>query len=149
LVFTDLVDSVALRRQLGDKAGTSLLPAHRQLVRQTLARFADAEEIETAGDSSLLLFARPSDAVKFALIVQMQTRALAVSGRSSRREEALTSAELGTRNAEFNQSLLTSAATALKARIGIHVGEVVIEEHERGLKTKDVYGTQISLCARV
>ncbi|MDA1278088.1 MAG: hypothetical protein O2960_29175 [Verrucomicrobia bacterium] len=28
LVFTDLVDSVALRRQLGDQAGTSLLQAH-------------------------------------------------------------------------------------------------------------------------
>lgn len=27
LVFTDLVDSVALRRQLGDQAGTSLLQA--------------------------------------------------------------------------------------------------------------------------
>ncbi len=40
LVFTDLVDSVALRRQLGDQAGTSLLQAHRQLVRQTLTRFA-------------------------------------------------------------------------------------------------------------
>ena len=40
LVFTDLVNSVALRRQLGDQAGTSLLQAHRQLVRQTLARFA-------------------------------------------------------------------------------------------------------------
>ncbi len=48
LVFTDLVDSVALRRQLGDQAGTSLLHADRQVVRQTLARFADAEEIETA-----------------------------------------------------------------------------------------------------
>ncbi len=89
LVFTDLVDSVALRRQLGDQAGTSLLQAHRQLVRQTLVRFADAEEIETAGDSFLLLFARPSDAVKFALLVQMQTRVLALSGRSSRREEDL------------------------------------------------------------
>ncbi|MDA1276899.1 MAG: hypothetical protein O2960_23020 [Verrucomicrobia bacterium] len=37
LVFTDLVDSVALRRQLGDQSGTSLLQAHRQLARQTLA----------------------------------------------------------------------------------------------------------------
>jgi len=68
LVFSDLVDSVALRRQLGDQAGTSLLQGHRQLLGQTLARFAGAEEIETAGDSFLLLFARPSDAVKFALI---------------------------------------------------------------------------------
>ncbi len=36
LVFTDLVASVALRRQLGDQAGTSLLQAHRQLVRLAL-----------------------------------------------------------------------------------------------------------------
>lgn len=28
LVFTDLVNSVALRRQLGDQAGTSLLQPH-------------------------------------------------------------------------------------------------------------------------
>ena len=40
LVFTDLADSVALRRQMVDQAGTSLLQAHRRLVRQTLARFA-------------------------------------------------------------------------------------------------------------
>ena len=107
LVFTDLVDSVALRRQLGDQAGTSLLQVHRQLVRQTLARFADAQEIETAGDSFLLLFARPSDAVMFALLVQRQTRALA-----------------GER------------AVRLAVRIGIHVGEVVIDQHERGPKPK-------------
>ncbi len=120
LVFTDLVDSVALRRQLGDQAGTSLLQAHRQLVRHTLARFVDAEEIETAGDSFLLLFARPSDSVKFALLVQRQTRALA-----------------GERD------------VALAVRMGIHVGEVVIEEHARGPKPKDLYGSQIDLCARV
>src|SRR5439155_236804 len=43
-VFTDLTDSVPLRWQLGDQAGTSLLQDHRQLVRQTLAHFADAED---------------------------------------------------------------------------------------------------------
>jgi hypothetical protein len=35
----------------------------------------------------------------------------------------------------------------LAERIGIHVGEIVIEEHKRGLKLKDVYGTET--CARV
>lgn len=55
-MFADLVDSVALRRQLGDQAGTSLLQAYPQLVRQTIERFADAEEIETAGDSALAMF---------------------------------------------------------------------------------------------
>ena len=120
LVFTDLVDSVALRRQLGDQAGASLLQAHRQLVRQIVQRVPDAEEIETAGDSFLLLFARPSDAVRFALLVQAHVRALA-------RERSV----------------------ALADRIGIHVGEVVIEEHARGHKPKDLYGSQIDLCARV
>src|SRR5215472_2563189 len=77
LAFTDLVDSVALRRQLGDQAATTLLESHRQIVRELLQRAADAEEIETAGDSFLLLFALPSDAVKFALLLEQQTGALA------------------------------------------------------------------------
>jgi serine/threonine-protein kinase len=120
LVFTDLVDSVGLRRQLGDQAATTLLQTHRQIVRELLQRAADAEEIETAGDSFLLLFARPSDAVKFALLLEQQTVALAKE-----------------RN------------VALAVRIGIHVGEVVIEEHAQGPKPKDLYGSQIDLCARV
>jgi serine/threonine protein kinase/class 3 adenylate cyclase len=120
LVFTDLVDSVALRRHLGDQAATTLLQTQRQLVRNLLQAFVEAEEIETAGDSFLLLFARPSDAVKFALLMQHQTRALA-------RERSV----------------------ALADRIGIHVGEVVIEEHGQGPKPKDLYGSQIDLCARV
>jgi WD40 repeat protein/serine/threonine protein kinase/class 3 adenylate cyclase len=120
LVFTDLVDSVALRRELGDQAATTLLQAHRRLVRELLGRAVDAEEIETAGDSFLLLVARPSDAVKFSLQLQHQT------GDLAREHKA-----------------------ALGVRIGIHVGEVVIEEHAQGSKPKDLYGSQIDLCARV
>ena len=51
LVFTDLVDSTALMRQLGDQAGTTFLQQRRQILRQTLKEFPDGEEIETAGDS--------------------------------------------------------------------------------------------------
>lgn len=120
LVFTDLVDSVILRRQLGDQSATTLLETHRQIVRELLQRAADAEEIETAGDSFLLLFARPSDAVKFALVLQQQTGALEKEWK-----------------------------VALAVRIGIHVGEVVIEQHAQGSKPKDVYGSQVDLCARV
>jgi class 3 adenylate cyclase/dienelactone hydrolase len=120
LVFTDLVDSAALRQQLGDQAATTLLQMHRQIVRTLLQRAADAEEIETAGDSFLLIFARPSDAVKFALALQQQTTGLAKERK-----------------------------VALAVRIGIQVGEVVIEEHAQGPKPKDLYGGQIDLCARV
>jgi class 3 adenylate cyclase len=89
-------------------------------VRSILRRFADAEEIETAGDSLLLLFRRPSDAVRFALIAQRQVRGLAQERKIK-----------------------------LLDRVGIHLGEVVIEEHVQGHKPKDLYGSQIDLCARV
>ena len=98
LVFTDLVDSVALRRALGDQAATTLFQTHRQLVRDLVRRTSEAEEIETAGDSFLLVFARPSDAVKFALLLQAQVRVL-----------------------------VQERKVALANRIGIHVGEVVLQ----------------------
>src|SRR5262245_59348602 len=120
IVFTDLVDSVALRRKLGDRPGAHLVQTHRERVRQLLTGFSEAEEIETAGDSFLLLFARPSDAVRFALQAQLETRVLA-------RERDI----------------------PLVQRIGIHVGEVVIERHDHGPKAKDLYGSQLDLCARV
>ncbi len=120
LVFTDLVNSVALRRTLGDQSATSLVQAHRQLVRRHLARYPGACEIETAGDSFLLLFERPSDAAAFALATQSETRALAA------RE-----------------------SVPLSMRVGIHVGEVVVEEHASGPKPTDLHGTQTDLCARV
>jgi class 3 adenylate cyclase len=120
LVFTDVVDSVALVRQLGDQAGATFLQRRRQRVRETLRSFPEGEEIETAGDSFLLVFSKPSDAVRFGLLVQAQLRA-------------------------FSQD----SGLAVQERIGIHLGEVVIAEHETKVKAKDLYGIQISTCARV
>ena len=34
-------------------------------------------------------------------------------------------------------------------RIGIHIGEVVIEEREGALKPRDMYGMQVDSCARI
>jgi len=83
---------------------------------------ARAEQFQRKHRTELLtlVFTDLVDSVKFALLVQRQTRALA-------RERDV----------------------PLAVRMGIHVGEVVIEEHERGPKPKDLYGSQIDLCARV
>ena len=89
-------------------------------MRQLLAAFHGAEEIETAGDSFLLSFPKPSDAVRFALVLQGRLRGL-------------------------NQR----QPVPLEDRVGIHLGEVVIEQHEAGHKPKDLYGLQIDTCARV
>ena len=67
LLFTDVAGSTQLKAELGDQAGVALLREHHALVRELLAGFAEAEEISTAGDSFLLVFRKPSDALRFAL----------------------------------------------------------------------------------
>src|SRR5512138_3404072 len=70
LLFTDLVGSTALKQQLGDTVGVQQEQEHHALVRQLLKQFPEAEEISTAGDSFLLVFMKPSDAVRFALALR-------------------------------------------------------------------------------
>jgi class 3 adenylate cyclase/tRNA A-37 threonylcarbamoyl transferase component Bud32 len=120
LVFTDLVGSTKLKQELGDRQGVELIQRHHALVREILSRFREGEEIETAGDSFFLIFAKPSDAVRFSLVLQSSLRAL--------------SQELG---------------RALLDRIGLHLGEVVIEERPDTPKPKTLYGLQVDVCARV
>jgi serine/threonine protein kinase len=72
LVFTDIVGSTALKQGLGDPEAATLFQDYRALVRSQRAQYSESEEIETAGDSFLLVFARPSEAVEFAWILQTQ-----------------------------------------------------------------------------
>ena len=120
LVFTDLVGSTQLKQRLGDSKGVQLIQRYRSSVRQILRVFTDAEEIETAGDSFFLVFAKPSDAVRFSLLLQSN-----LSGVTAEIQELLPN------------------------RIGIHVGEVFVEEHHDAGKAKDLYGIQVDVCARV
>jgi serine/threonine-protein kinase len=120
VLFTDVVGSTALKQQLGDRGSATLFSEHHGLVRQTLSRFPGGQEIETAGDSFLIIFSAPSAAVQFAL--QLQT--------------AL-------------QRLAQEKGVAIADRVGIHVGEVVIRANERGIKPRELYGIQVDTCARV
>ncbi len=85
---------------LPDHVGKSAAPG-RQIVREVLQGLPEGEEIETARDSFLLAFAKPSGVVRFALQSQARLRRF---------------------SAESN--------VAVQERIGIHLGEVVIAEHE-------------------
>lgn len=120
LLFTDLVGSTKLKQELGDRESVALIQQHHALVREILQRYPEGEEIGTAGDSFFLVFAKPSDAVQFSLLLQSKLRALC--GESSR---------------------------PLLDRIGVHIGEVVIEERPGAPKPKDMYGLQVDICARV
>ena len=112
VVFTDIVASTNLKETFGDLAAQALLKAHDERVRQILGEFVDAQEIETAGDSFLLVFANPADAVAFALRLQ-------ASLRSQSRGQA-----------------------AVRDRIGIHVGKVLVGD-------AGLFGVDIDVCSRV
>jgi class 3 adenylate cyclase len=75
IVFTDLVGSTALKQQVGDRTGASLIQQHHALVRDLLRGFQGGQEIETAGDSFLIVFTKPSDAVHFGLLLHSRLRA--------------------------------------------------------------------------
>jgi WD40 repeat protein/class 3 adenylate cyclase/tRNA A-37 threonylcarbamoyl transferase component Bud32 len=120
IVFTDLVGSTALKQQVGDRTGATLIQQHHGLVRELLRGFQGGEEIETAGDSFLIVFSKPSDAAHFGLLLHARLRAL-------------------------NQGL----AARLEDRIGIHVGEVVIREQYGSPNPKGLTGIQVDTCARV
>jgi class 3 adenylate cyclase len=77
LLFTDIVGSTQLKHDLGDAQALLLLQRHHALVRKLLRQSAEAEEISTAGDSFFIVFAKPSEAVKFALLLQAELRELA------------------------------------------------------------------------
>jgi class 3 adenylate cyclase len=73
LVFTDLVDSTALKRQRGDQAFGELVDRHRALV-VGLATESGGRIIDWAGDGCFLTFETPSAAVEFALRLQQAQR---------------------------------------------------------------------------
>lgn len=120
LLFTDIVGSTGLKQHWGDRLSASLFAQHHQLVRETLTRFPTGQEIETAGDSFLIVFSAPSDAVLFALLLQARLR-----------------------------DWPSESGAPLRDRIGIHLGEVVIRTDQHGIKPQDLHGIQIDTCARV
>jgi TolB-like protein/class 3 adenylate cyclase len=69
LVFTDLVDSTALKTRLGDHQAGGLIARHHERVRR-LMRELGGREVDTAGDGFFLTFEAPSAAVTFALRLQ-------------------------------------------------------------------------------
>ena len=73
LVFTDLVDSTALKSELGDLPAGDLLSRHDSHIRQLLAEHS-GREVDQAGDGFFLTFQAPSAAVAFALQLQQAHR---------------------------------------------------------------------------
>jgi class 3 adenylate cyclase len=68
ILFTDIVDSTVLLREAGDVAWKRTLAMHDDVVRNVLAGFG-GREIETAGDSFLVIFDGAERAIRCALVL--------------------------------------------------------------------------------
>ncbi len=70
LLFTDIADSVAMKRRLGDAAYLNLLTRHNELFQAALDDAPGARIIKHTGDGFLARFETPADGVRAALAFQ-------------------------------------------------------------------------------
>jgi class 3 adenylate cyclase len=71
IVFTDIVGSTAMTRQLGDEAAMEVLAVHDKIVRDALAQLG-GREIKHLGDGIMASFTSAANAVKCATRVQKE-----------------------------------------------------------------------------
>ena len=81
VLFTDIVGSTQLQASLGDQAWKELVLAHHRLVRAALTRWRGVEN-DTAGDGFYATFDGPARAVRCALEVVQDVRALGIEIRA-------------------------------------------------------------------
>lgn len=120
MLFTDLVGSTKLKQEYGDARAMQLVRRHHDIVRKLLAGSATGEEVSTSGDSFFIAFATPSEAVMFAL--RMQSLIEDMNGEEG---------------------------TSVQDRVGIHVGEVYVDNAKVAGKTFDFNGIQVDTAARI
>jgi class 3 adenylate cyclase len=81
MLFTDIVDSTAHLKRLGDSAWRELLLEHNQQVRLELNRFR-GREIQTTGDGFLAVFDGPARAVRCARAICTAVERLGIAIRA-------------------------------------------------------------------
>jgi class 3 adenylate cyclase len=72
LMFTDLTGSTEILNGIGDERWAHLLDAHRAAVRSALRRFGGAE-VDTAGDGFFATFGLPSEALRCAQAIRIES----------------------------------------------------------------------------
>ncbi|MFH1119822.1 MAG: adenylate/guanylate cyclase domain-containing protein [Bacteroidota bacterium] len=119
ILFTDIVGYTQFTYDAGEVASARLRHIHDEIIISQVRQEGHGEIIKQIGDSFLIVFSDPTLAVKLALKLQDQLR--------------------------VNADNLTFKNYQLKIRIGLHMGQVSVEEHI----VPDVFGTHVNLAARV
>lgn len=113
VLFTDMIGSTKLWERFGNVDGRLLINRHNRIIKPILQRFK-GKIIKTIGDSYLAVFSSSDDALKAAIAVQ-QTLAI---------------------EKYFNSQF------PIQLRIGIHTGEVILEDD-------DVFGDTVNVASRI
>jgi class 3 adenylate cyclase len=119
ILFSDIVDSTYAAETLGEQAFSRLRHIHDELFIRIMCQDNAGTIIKEIGDSFLCVFAEPSTAVL----------------RSVEFQRAIHS----------NQKNLTLSEYTLKVRIGIHIGQVAVEDR----LVPDIIGRQVNRAARI
>jgi len=124
VLFTDIVGSTERLTELGDAGWRELLARHHRMVRDQLARF-DGREIDTAGDGFLAAFEAPARAVRCAVAIRDEVKAIGVSIRCG----------LHTGECEQVGDKLVGIAVHIGARIAGHASadEILVSSTVRDL----------------
>jgi class 3 adenylate cyclase len=119
MMFTDIVDSTLVKHTVGDTVYFEALDHHNKAVRECIARH-DGHELKTIGDSFLIAFADPSEAVECGVRIQkaLSDRPIAVGN--------------GT----------------IRVRIGLHTGTPIVYRDSVSNRS-DLSGTDVDKAARV
>jgi len=119
ILFTDIVGFTEFSESAGEETAASLRRLHDTLVTQVLKRDGSGEIIKQIGDSFLAVFSEPSTAVMRAL--ELQKLLLQ------------------------HQERFTVDGYTLQIRIGIHLGQVSVEEGFH----HDVFGRHVNRASRI
>ena len=124
ILFTDIVDSTVLAREAGDASWKRTLAMHEDVVRSVLAGFA-GREIQTAGDSFLVVFDSVEGAIRCGLALVEALNAIQLSIRVG-----IHSGEV-VMSGDHIWGLAVHAAARIMARAG--AGEVLVSGITRDL----------------
>lgn len=119
ILFSDIEHSTSAAEQLGEQAFTTMRRLHDKLFVETMTRDNSGRIIKEIGDSFLCVFSEPSTAVERAVEFQQ-----AISE---------------------HRDALSNEGYSLKVRVGIHFGQVAIENDI----AIDIFGQHVNRAARI
>ena len=124
VLFTDIVDSTGRAGELGDARWRDVLERHDELVRRQLGRY-HGREVKTTGDGFLATFDGPARAIRCALAIADDVRALGIEIRAG----------LHTGECELRGDDVAGMAVHIGARVGSTAGpsEVLVSSTVKDL----------------